>query len=151
MNRKLFSALSAVAILALTICGAFADDTSGALTIDASSLTDEPAFIDWIQGDTPMQLIALKGADGGVRLAFNTWRSCKGSPWAWFEYLGGGNLQCQNCMQLFPVGIVGTEEAFGCSPITIPAFSGIDGTVVVPEAILAEAEPWFKNWKRTGE
>ena len=72
MNRKLFSALSTVAILALTICGAFADDTSGALTIDASSLTDEPAFIDWIQGDTPMQLIVLKGADSGVRLAFNT-------------------------------------------------------------------------------
>ena len=67
------------------------------------------------------------------------------------EYLGDGVLQCQNCMQLFPIETVGTEEALGCSPISILEFTEADGTVVISEDVLAEAEPWFKNWKRTGE
>ena len=148
MKRKI---LLMLVMMALVVCGAIAENTSDALAIDTSALTNEPSFIDWIQNDTPMQLIAMKGADGGVRLAFNTCQSCKGSPWAWFEYLGDGVLQCQNCMQLFPIEIVGTEEAMGCSPISILEFTEADGTVVIPEAVLVEAEPWFKNWKRTGE
>ena len=80
----LFSAVSA---------GAEVPETAG-LTIDVDELTDEPAFIDWIQDDIPMQLIALKDPDGMVRLAFNTCQTCNGSPWAWFEYLGNGELEC---------------------------------------------------------
>ncbi len=147
-----------VAAILLTFCTANAEtpaqglpDVSESLTIDTTGLNNEPTFIDWIQEATPMQLIALKGADGGVRLAFNTCQSCKGSPWAWFEYLGDGVLQCQNCMQLFPIETVGTEEALGCSPISILEFTEDEGTVVIPEEVLSEAEPWFKNWKRTGE
>ena len=138
-------------MLVLVVYGAVAEDTSDSLAVDTSTLTNEPIFIDWIQEATLMQLIALKGADGGVRLAFNTCQSCKGSPWAWFEYLGDGVLQCQNCMQLFPIETVGTEEALGCSPISILEYTEDEGTVVIPEEVLSEAEPWFKNWKRTGE
>ncbi len=65
------------------------------LVIDAALLGEEPSFIDWEQNGTAMQLIARKDAEGNVYLAFNTCQSCAGSPYAWFEYLGGGMLQCQ--------------------------------------------------------
>lgn len=121
------------------------------LVIETVTLTNEPNFIDWEEEGTPMQVIALKSADGSVRLAFNTCQACKGSPWAWFEYLDNGKLQCQNCMQQFSIELVGIAEAAGCSPITIFDFSEGEGTVTIPKNVLAEAVPWFKNWKRTEE
>ena len=119
------------------------------LIIETEALTSEPGFIDWEAEGTPMQVIALKSADGSVRLAFNTCQSCKGSPWAWFEYLGNGKLQCQNCMQQFPIERVGMAGAAGCSPITILDFAEDERTVTIPKNVLAEAVPWFENWKRT--
>ena len=124
---------------------------SGDLIIEIATLTNEPSFIDWTEEGTPMQVIALKSTDGNVRLAFNTCQACKGSPWAWFEYLDNGKLQCQNCMQQFSLELVGTAEAKGCSPITILDFSEGEGTVIIPKNVLAEAVPWFENWKRTEE
>lgn len=121
------------------------------LVIETATLTNEPGFINWEEDGTPMQVIALKSADGSVRLAFNTCQSCKGSPWAWFEYLDNGKLQCQNCMQQFSLELVGTAESSGCSPITISDFSEGEGTVTISKNVLTEAVPWFENWKRTEE
>lgn len=121
------------------------------LTIETATLTNEPGFIDWEEDGTPMQVIALKSEDGSVRLAFNTCQSCKGSPWAWFEYLDNGMLQCQNCKQQFSTEFIGTAKAAGCSPIMISDFSEGEGTVTISKKVLAEAVPWFANWKRTEE
>lgn len=124
---------------------------SGDLEIAAGALTSEPSLIDWREGETPMQLIALREESGEVRLAFNTCQSCNGSPWAWFEYLGDGSLQCQNCMLTFPLSSVGAEGVQGCSPIRVPAFTERDGKIIVSARVLAEAAPLFQNWKETGE
>lgn len=89
--------------LLLTACATKADTTpeqaalATGLSIDGAVLSGEPTFIDVEQDGTAMQLIARKDDAGNVRLAFNTCQSCGGSPYAWFEDLGDGTLQCQNC------------------------------------------------------
>ena len=144
------------AAAALSACGAGANGPAAeearlaGLTIDASALTEEPSFIDWEQDGTAMQLIALKTGNE-VRLAFNTCQSCQGSPWAWFEYLEDGTLQCQNCLQTFGPEIVGTKDAVGCCPITVSDFSVDGDTVTVPASVLSENAFRFKNWKKTGK
>ena len=95
-----------------------------------------------------MQLIARKDDAGHVRLAFNTCQSCGGSPYAWFEDLGDGNLQCQNCGLTFPLDTVGTEKATGCNPVTITDFTVEGDTVTVPEALLKANVARFANWKK---
>ena len=141
-------------VLLLTACGSKADTTSEqaaeavGLTIDAATLTGAPTFIDVTQDGTAMQLIARKDDAGVVRLAFNTCQSCGGSPYAWFEDLGNGNLQCQNCGLTFPLDTVGTEKAAGCNPVTITDFTVEGDTVTVPEALLKANVKRFANWKK---
>ena len=119
---------------------------AGDLVFDVSELGDEPRFIDWNQDGTAMQLIALKAGDE-VRLAFNTCQACQGSPWAWFEYLDDGTLQCHNCGQVFGLETVGTPAANGCRPITITGFTVENGKVTVPGSFLKENAALFENWK----
>lgn len=118
------------------------------LTFSAAELTQEPAFVDWTQDGTAMQLIARKDETGAVRLAFNTCQSCGGSPYAWFEYLGNDTLQCQNCGLTFPLDTVGTTKAAGCNPVTITEFTVDGDTVTVPQSVLADNVQRFTNWKK---
>ena len=122
--------------------------TAPGLAFSAAALTGEPSFVDWEQEGTAMQLIARKDDTGAVRLAFNTCQSCGGSPYAWFEYLGNGTLQCQNCGLVFPLDSVGTTRAAGCNPVTVTEFSVDGDTVTVPQSVLAENAKRFANWKK---
>ena len=106
------------------------------ITIDARMLTGAPTFIDVEQDGTAMQFISRKDDAGNVRLAFNTCQSCGGLPYAWFEDLDDGTLQCQNCGLTFPLETVGTEKAQGCNPVTITDFTVEGDSVTVPEAVL---------------
>ena len=140
--------------LLLAACGSKADGApeqapeAAGLTIDAAGLTGAPTFIDVEQDGTAMQLISRKDDAGNVRLVFNTCQSCGGSPYAWFEDLGDGNLQCQNCGLTFPLDTVGTEKATGCNPVTITDFTVEGDTVTVPEALLKANVARFANWKK---
>lgn len=138
--------------LLLTACSGRADapveQAAADLTIDVKALTGDVTFIDWEQDGTAMQLIARKDDSGAVRLAFNTCQSCGGSPYAWFEDLGDGTLQCQNCGLTFPLDSVGTEKAMGCNPVTITDFTVEGDTVTVPEAVLKANVERFSNWKK---
>lgn len=140
--------------LLLTACGSRADTAteaaaSGAgLVIDAKALTGDATFIDVEQDGTAMQIIARRDEGGQVRLAFNTCQSCGGSPYAWFEDLGDGTLQCQNCGLTFPLDTVGTEKAQGCNPVTITDFTVEGDSVTVPERLLKANVKRFANWKK---
>jgi len=139
--------------LLLAACAAQSDTATDqnqmavGLTIDGKALTGEPAFINVRQDGTAMQLIARKDDAGNVRLAFNTCQSCGGSPYAWFEDLGDGTLQCQNCGLIFPLDTVGVEAAQGCNPVTITDYTVDGDTVTVPEALLKANVERFANWK----
>ena len=144
--------------LLLTACATKADTTpdtkpeqaalATGLSIDVAVLSGEPTFIDMEQDGTAMQLIARKDDAGNVRLAFNTCQSCGGSPYAWFEDLGDGTLQCQNCGLIFPLDTVGAEAAQGCNPVTITDYTVDGDTVTVPEAVLQANVKRFANWKK---
>lgn len=139
--------------LLLTACTAKSDaateqnPAATGITIDTRALSGEPAFIDVKQDGTAMQLIARKDDAGNVRLAFNTCQSCSGSPYAWFENLGDGTLQCQNCGLTFPLDTVGVEAAQGCNPVTITDYTVDGDTVTVPESLLKANVKRFANWK----
>ena len=138
--------------LLLTACSgraeAPAEQAAADLTIDIKALTGDVTFIDWGQDGTAMQLIARLDDSGAVRLAFNTCQSCGGSPYAWFEDLGDGTLQCQNCGLIFPLDSVGTEKAMGCNPVSITEFTVEADAVTVPEAVLKANAARFANWKK---
>ena len=138
--------------LLLTACSGRADapveQAAANLTIDVKALTGDVTFIDWEQNGTAMQLIARLDDAGQVRLAFNTCQSCGGSPYARFEDLGDGTLQCQNCGLTFPLDSVGTEKAMGCNPVTITDFTVEGDTVTVPETLLKANVERFANWKK---
>ena len=139
--------------LLLTACTAKSDaateqnPAATGITIDTRALSGEPAFIDVKQDGTAMQLITRKDDAGNVRLAFNTCQSCSGSPYAWFENLGDGTLQCQNCGLTFPLDTVGVEAAQGCNPVTITDYTVDGDTVTVPESLLKANVKRFANWK----
>ena len=152
MHRNIIlAALLLAAAVVLAACASGAEPTevpAAGLTIDAAALSESPAFIDWDEGGTAMQIIARRDAGGAVRLAFNTCQSCGGSPYAWFEDLGDGTLQCQNCGLLFPLDAVGVEKATGCNPVTFSDFTVEGDVVTVPAALLAENAARFANWKK---
>ena len=146
MKRNiLFAALCLTLTLPLAACAA--KEPSAPLVIDAAALGAEPSFIDHTQDGVAMQLIAIKDADDTVRLALNTCQSCGGSPYAWFEYVGDGPLQCQNCGLTFNTATVGTPKAAGCNPVTVGDFTVEGDTVTVPDSVLASAKGLFTNWK----
>ena len=140
--------------LLLTVCAAKSNaateqnPAATGMTIDAGTLTGEPTFIDVEQDGTAMQLIARKDDAGNVRLAFNTCQSCGGPPYAWFEDLGDGTLQYQNCGLIFPLDTVGAEAAQGLNPVTITDYTVDGDTVTVPQAVLQANAERFSNWKK---
>ncbi|MBQ9197615.1 MAG: DUF2318 domain-containing protein [Clostridia bacterium] len=121
------------------------EQTVFAIALD--DLNNEPAFFDWVQENTPMQVIAMVDGEGQPRLAYNTCQSCGGSPYAYFEYLGDHILQCQNCGLIFLDDTVGTPRAAGCNPYTISDFDVSDGMITVAAEELSKAVPLFANWK----
>ena len=115
------------------------------LTIPLSGLTEEPLFVDWNQDGTAMQLIALVGAAGASQLAFNTCQVCAGSPYAYFEYQNGV-LVCQNCGNGFALSSVGKVSG-GCNPKPVAGYESDGAQLIVPDEVLVQAAPSFKNWK----
>ena len=92
-----------------------------------------------------MQLIALVDAAGASQLAFNTCQVCAGSPYAYFEYQNGV-LVCQNCGNRFALSAVGKVSG-GCNPMPVTNYANDGAQLIVPEDVLAQAAPSFKNWK----
>ena len=133
-------------LLALSGAAGFEDAGWPDLTFRLDSLSEEPSFIDYTGGTVPMQLIAVCDGDG-ARLALNTCQSCGGSPYAWFEYIGSGALQCQNCGLTFPLSTVGATAETGCNPVTVTEFTVEDGVVTVSGSLLGRESVRFETWK----
>ena len=144
------------AVLMLAGCAGGAEVTADAnvgetqlvLTFSAAALSWEPVFVDWTQDGTVMQLLAMKNAEGQVKVAFNTCQNCNGSPYAWFENVNDTIMQCQNCGLTFPVSTIGTARAAGCNPIPVTDFTVSGDTVTVSSQALKNATSLFTNWKK---
>lgn len=121
------------------------DEPSGDLTIALDSISETPSFIDGSIDGQPMQVIAVRDADGTVRLSYNTCQVCQGSPWAYFE-LQNGQLVCQNCGNAFALSAVG-KGGYGCMPLMVPAYTLTETSVVIPHDTLVQVKDAFENWK----
>ena len=120
-------------------------EPSGDLTIALDSISETPSFIDGSIDGQPMQVIAVRDADGAVRLSYNTCQVCQGSPWAYFE-LQNGQLVCQNCGNAFALSAVG-KGGYGCMPLMVPAYTLTETSVVIPHDTLVQVKDAFENWK----
>ena len=141
-------ALLCTLMLALGACGAkapAATEAANGLAIPLANLSTQPLFIDWNQDGTAMQLIALIDDAGAPQLAYNTCQVCAGSPYAYFEYQNGV-LVCQNCGNRFALSSVGKVSG-GCNPKPVAGYENDGAQLIVPEEVLAQAAPSFKNWK----
>lgn len=144
MKKKLYLFCLAVLLLAgvLSACGG-----GEGMTMECSALSEEPTFWDFEVDGTAMQLIAIRDTDDTVRLAFNTCQSCNGSPYAYFEYIGDGTLQCQNCGLTFSTDTVGVTNSKGCNPVSVSNFDVKDDMVTIPGSVLSKGVKLFSNWK----
>ena len=146
--KKLFPLLFA-SLLLLSGCAqkdsASQAEPSGDLTIALDSISETPSFIDGSIDGQPMQVIAVRDADGTVRLSYNTCQVCQGSPWAYFE-VQNGKLVCQNCGNAFALSAVG-KGGYGCMPLMVPAYTLTETSVVIPHDTLAQVKDAFENWK----
>ena len=150
MKKLIFPLM--MAALVLSGCGAKKDETTpttqaanGDMVITLSDIGAEPTFIDGKIGDAPMRVIAIRDADGTVRLSYNTCQVCQGSPWAFFEEQNGG-LVCQNCGNAFSTDAIG-KGGYGCMPLMVPAYTLTDDSVVIAADTLEAVKDAFSGWK----
>ncbi len=155
---SLASALAVLALagsLALSGCGESASSSSATGSLNGSnvefslaSIDQGPQFFTYETSAGKVGLMAVKDADGNVRAALDTCQVCNGSPKAYFLEKDG-QLQCQNCGNLFDYSIVG-ESQLGCEPTPLPSGSWtVSGDVLsVDESSLASCAGLFSTWAK---
>lgn len=115
--------------------------------IPLSEISTTASFYDADIDGTTMEIVAVKGSDGAVHLAFNTCQVCFGSGKGYYVQ-DGDELVCQNCGNRFPIDEVG-EARNGCNPVPITEEDAVtDGdSITISNAFLTEYEAIFENWK----
>ena len=138
--KKLILPLMMAALL-LSGCAAKKDETTPTTQAANGDMVITLSDI----GAAPMQVIAIRDADGTVRLSYNTCQVCQGSPWAFFEEQNGG-LVCQNCGNAFSTDAIG-KGGYGCMPLMVPAYTLTDDSVVIAADTLEAVKDAFSGWK----
>ncbi|MBR1735891.1 MAG: DUF2318 domain-containing protein [Firmicutes bacterium] len=94
-----------------------------------------------------MEVFAVKGSDGNIRVAFNTCQSCYTSGNGRYE-LEGDELVCQNCGFHFSADDVGIGKNRGCSPWSIEDNEKkvTDDNITIPYEFLSKSKNIFANW-----
>jgi hypothetical protein len=122
-------------------------DSGGALTFDASGITEQASFLPLTVDGTYMEVIAVRAPDDTVRTAFNTCQVCWDSGFGYYIQ-EADELVCQNCGNRFNVNDVEVVRG-GCNPVPIEEeYKTVDGdSVAIGYDILKEAVPLFESWK----
>ncbi len=151
-------AMAAFALLTSAVlsgCGESASSASATGSLNGSnvefsltSLNQGPQFFTYETSSGKVGIMAVRDADGNVRAALDTCQVCNGSPKAYFLEKDG-QLQCQNCGNLFNYSIVG-ESQLGCEPTPLPSGSWtVSGDVLkVDESALASCAGLFTTWAK---
>ena len=124
---------------------AFSSDED--VVITASELSTAATYYDYDADGTTVQVFAITGSDGSIRVALNTCQVCAGSTKAYFVQ-EGDVFVCQNCKNEFPAEVVGVE-ASGCNPIPVTSadYELDGGDIVIPASFLSAYASAFANWK----
>lgn len=119
-------------------------DDEGNIVIDTAEIGEDASFINCDVDGVNVQLIAVKGSDGTVRLAYNTCQICTPSPRAYFVQ-EGDVFTCQNCGNQFDRDEIG-ESAAGCNPTTVDGVSEEGDTITIEKSAVEKEAANFENW-----
>ena len=126
---------------------AYADvtvDESGTVVIPTAGITGSARFYNYDADGVTVQLVALRDAQDGVHIAFNTCQNCTPSPKAFYTQ-EGDVLKCENCGFTFAAEEVGIVHG-GCNPWPIDGVEITADTVVIPAAALDAMKASFARW-----
>ena len=93
-------------------------DENGNIVIKADSLSAEKVSFLHIDKDSKIEILAILGDEGEIRIALGACQACGGSPYAYYIQKDD-NLICNNCGLALPLSEIG-EAGSGCHPIQIP-------------------------------
>lgn len=117
------------------------------LVIPLNEVTDKASFYSVEVEGTPMEVLAIKDAEGNVRTAFNTCQVCYGSGRGYYKQ-EGDNIVCQNCGNAFTAEQVEMEVG-GCNPV--PIFDEdktvTNDSITISYDFLDKYRQIFENWK----
>lgn len=120
-------------------------DDEGNVVINKEDVSEDKISIIRYSEDSKVEIIAIKGKDGGVNVALGTCQSCNGSPYAYYTQ-SGDELQCNNCGLTFPLDVIGVDGT-GCHPIKIDE-TGItrteDGITINKDVLLSKEKLFSK-------
>ena len=152
MRKSVFTAFCLLVLMACAGAAgqaavqAWSFDAAGNLAVLEDQVGQEPIFIPFASQGTAMEIIAVRGKDGKVRVAFNTCNVCNGSPKAFFTF-EKCKFICQNCKNAFPAEMVG-EEVGGCAPMAIPGAMRRGGSIMIPRESISAYRDRFLRWKK---
>jgi uncharacterized membrane protein len=124
---------------------------AGALTINKAAISDKASFFPLTVNGVPMEVFAVKAADGSIRTAFNTCQVCFNSGRGWYVQ-EGKQMVCQNCGNRFGIDQIELIKG-GCNPVPITSEYKKDSgpTITISSAFLEQNLKFFKRWKREGQ
>ncbi|HYE81721.1 MAG TPA: DUF2318 domain-containing protein [Clostridia bacterium] len=118
------------------------------LKILKSEISEKAKFYPYKSGDTYMEVLAVKAADGSIRTALNTCQICFDSGQGYYKQ-EGNTLVCQNCGNVFGVDDVEVVRG-GCNPVPVLQENKTDDGeyIVVKKEFLSDSKGLFADWKR---
>ena len=120
-------------------------DDNGDIIINTSDITSDATYINYVVDDVIIQLIAVRGTDGLVHLAFNTCQSCNPSPNAYFIQEGEYFI-CQNCGNRFHINQIGTSIG-GCNPSPVEEKNVQEDIIIISNEYVKTYKEKFRNWQ----
>lgn len=138
-----------IAFAAAQGSGAAASSGRG-VVIKKKEIASVASFLPYKAGGYDMEVIAVRATDGTIRTALNTCQICYRSGRGYYKQVGDV-LVCQNCGNRFKVDQVELVRG-GCNPIPVLEGEKSDAgdAILIPEAYLKKAAPYFAVWKKRG-
>ncbi|MTI56823.1 MAG: DUF2318 domain-containing protein [Geosporobacter ferrireducens] len=123
-------------------------DFAGNLIIKKVEISEKVSFYPYKDGDTYMEVLAVKASDGTIRTALNTCQICFDSGRGYYLQQGD-TVVCQNCGNVFKIDDI-EKVKNGCNPVPVMDENKIeDGEIItIAKEFLSENREFFINWKK---
>jgi hypothetical protein len=120
----------------------------GGVEFRKKEISSVASFMPYKAGGYDMEVIAVRASDGSIRTALNTCQVCYSSGRGYYKQVGAV-LVCQNCGNRFKVDQIELVRG-SCNPIPIleGEKSDLGDSILIPDAFLRKAAPFFAVWKK---
>ncbi|MBB6215183.1 putative membrane protein [Anaerosolibacter carboniphilus] len=120
----------------------------GDLVIDKGQVSEKVSFYGYKDGDTYMEVMAVKATDGTVRTALNTCQVCFDSGRGYYVQKDD-TVVCQNCGNVFNIDDIEKIKG-GCNPVPIMGDNKTEDAekITIGKSFLSENQEYFSNWAK---